>query len=185
MEYKVRSYPLFAACGINCGLCPRYYTVGSSRCPGCAGEGFSDVHPACGVLSCCQRKGFEYCFQCDEYPCEKYNGAGESDSFVTHQNQPRDMDKAKKIGMKAYAAELNAKVKILENLLQNYDDGRRKGFYCLAVNLLELSDVQAVIEQLENEADSHMSLKEKAPAAVKLFQAAADDKGIVLKLRKN
>ena len=184
MEYKTRSYPLFAACGINCGLCPRYYTVGQSRCPGCAGEGFSDVHPTCGVLSCCQRKGLEYCFQCDEFPCKKYSGAGESDSFVTHQNQFRDMEKAKRIGLEAYAAELNAKVEILEKLLESFDDGRRKGFFCLAVNLLELEDIRPIMEQLDNEMDSHMSIKESAMAAVSLLQAAADEKGIDLKLRK-
>ena len=182
--YKTRSYPLFAACGINCGLCPRYYTVGISRCPGCAGEGFSDVHPPCGILSCCQRKGHEYCFQCDEYPCKKYDNTGESDSFVTHKHIARDMEKAKKNGIEAYAAELNAKVKILEWLLENYDDGRRKGFFCLAVNLLELTDIKSIVEKLECEIEPSASIKENATMAVRLFQAAADEKGIELKLRK-
>lgn len=27
-------------CGLDCGLCPRFYTEGSSRCPGCCGENF-------------------------------------------------------------------------------------------------------------------------------------------------
>jgi len=34
MEYKQREYPLFSACGLNCGLCPRYHTDGISKCPG-------------------------------------------------------------------------------------------------------------------------------------------------------
>ena len=184
MEYKVRSYPQFAACGINCGLCPRYYTVGESRCPGCAGKGFSDVHPACGVLSCCQRKGLEYCFECDEFPCKRYDSAGDSDSFVTHKNQMRDMYRAKEIGIEAYAAELNTKIELLEWLLENYDDGRRKGFFCLAVNLLDLADVQQIAWQLENELEPPPSIKENALMAVRLFQAAANEKGIDLKLRK-
>ena len=116
MTYKTRTYPEFASCGLNCGLCPRYYTVGSSRCPGCAGDGFSKVHPPCGVLSCCQRKGLEYCFECDEYPCPKYDGADETDSFITHKNQYRDMDKVKQIGMNTYSAELNEKIGILKQL---------------------------------------------------------------------
>ena len=184
MEYKTRSYPLFAACGLNCGLCPRYHTAGQSRCPGCAGEGFSEVHPPCGVLSCCQRKGVEYCFECDEYPCEKYDGADLADSFVTHKNQLRDMDKAKQLGMEAYKAELDIKVQILEHLLENYNDGRRKNLFCLAVNLLELADVNMVMAQLGVEVDPQAPIKEKAAAAASLFQKAADEKGIVLKLRK-
>ena len=183
MEYKTRSYPLFAACGLNCGLCPRYHTVGQSRCPGCAGEGFSEVHPPCGILSCCQRKGLEYCFECGEYPCKKYDGADREDSFITHRNQLRDMDKAKQIGMEAYAAELDRKVQILEELLENYNDGRRKNFFCLAVNLLDLADAISVMAQVGGEVDPAAPLKEKAVAAVRLFQQAADEKGISLKLR--
>ena len=184
MEYKTRTYPLFAACGLNCGLCPRYHTVGTSRCPGCAGEGFSEVHPPCGVLSCCQRKGLEYCFLCDEFPCKKYDGADLLDSFITHKNQFRDMERAKRIGIEAYKAELNAKVQILEELLRDYDDGRRKGFFCLAVNLFDLADVSSVMEQVKGEVLPQATLKEKAATAVRLFKAAADEKGIVLQLRK-
>ena len=184
MEYKIRTYPQFSACGLNCGLCPRYHTVGKSRCPGCAGEGFSDVHPPCGALSCNQRRGLEYCFECENYPCKRYDGAGESDSFVTHKKQAADMEKAKRIGMKAYAAELDAKIAILEELLKNYNDGRRKNFYCIAVNLLELADVSAIMSQIENETDPQTPVKEKAAMAVRLFQAKADEIGIELKLRK-
>jgi len=28
VEYKLRKYPLFSACGLNRGLCPRYPTGG-------------------------------------------------------------------------------------------------------------------------------------------------------------
>jgi hypothetical protein len=54
------------------------------------------------------------------------------------------MNKAKDIGIETYKAELNAKVQILEDLLKNYDAGRRKSFFCLAVNLIELSDLKSI-----------------------------------------
>ena len=154
MEYKTREYSQFSACGLNCGLCSRYYTAGSSRCPGCAGEGFLEVHPSCGILSCCQRKGPEYCFECDDFPCKKYDGADLTDSFITHKNQFRDLDLANKIGIEAYKAELNEKISVLEVLLKNHDNGRRKGFYCLAVNLLALEDIKAVMANIDNDTDS-------------------------------
>jgi hypothetical protein len=184
MMYKTREYPLFAACGLNCGLCPRYHTVGQSRCPGCAADGFLDAHPSCGVLSCCQRKGIEYCFDCDEYPCSKYDCADETDSFITHRNQFRDMDKAKRIGMDAYKTELDEKVRVLEELLTVYNDGRRKSYYCLAVNLLELHDIKTVLEQLGNMVQPGMPIKEKAATAVRLFEEMAQLRDISLKLRK-
>jgi len=205
MEYKVREYPLFAACGINCGLCPRYYTVGTSRCPGCAGEGFSEVHPTCGVLSCCQQvfersptrpkgavsakrkllsKGYEYCYECDEFPCKRIDNLGETDSFVSHKNKIRDMLKAKQNGIEAYKAELNEKVKILEKLLNNYNDGRRKSFFCLAVNLLDFDDVKMVMTRLTDETEPDMLIKERAEIATRLFDEMAMQRAISLKLRK-
>ena len=184
MEYAVRKNPLFSACGLNCGLCPRYYTDGQSRCPGCAGEGFSLVHPPCGVLSCCQRKGLEYCYLCEEFPCDKYAKADDADSFITHKNQFKDFDKAKRIGLEAYEAELAERVKILEELLANYNDGRRKSFFCTAVNLLELEDIQAVMVQIAEQAKAMDTVKEKAVIAARLLQDMADERGIVLKLRK-
>jgi len=136
------------------------------------------------MLSCCQRKGLEYCFLCDEYPCKKYDGEGQKDSFITHMNIFSDVQKAKEIGLEAYEAELNIKIKILEELLAHYDNGRRKSFYCLAVNLLELKDINAIMKQIREEVDLQAPVKERAAITAKLFQGVADEKGIVLKLRK-
>ena len=184
MEYTLRDYPQFSACGLNCGLCPRYYTDGQSRCPGCAGEGFSEVHPPCGILSCCERKGLAYCFLCQEFPCKKYDGVDQSDSFITHKNQFKDLEKAKQLGMEAYQAELDEKMEILEHLLENYDDGRRKGLFCIAVNLLELKDVRTVKDRIAAEAGPEVPLKTRAATAARLFEEMAVEREISLKLRK-
>jgi hypothetical protein len=184
MEYQQRKYPQFSACGLNCGLCPRYYTSGTSRCPGCAGDGFLTKHPKCGVLSCSQRKHLEYCYQCDEFPCKKYDGADQSDSFISHLNQLKDLEKAKNIGMDAYSEELNEKIAILETLLENYDDGRRKSFFCTALNLLELQNIKNAVAQIELEVCPEQSIKERTATAVRLFQTIADKQGISLSLRK-
>ncbi len=184
MEYTNRQYPLFSACGLNCGLCPRYYTDGASKCPGCAGTGFSAVHPPCGVLSCCQRKGFDYCFMCGEFPCKKYDNADLYDSFITHRNQLRDLEKVMEIGIEAYKSELNEKASLLDALLKSYDDGRRKSFFCIAVNLLDLNSVRSVVEQLADSVGTEDSPKVKVEIAARLINAIAETKGISLKLRK-
>lgn len=184
MEYKDRSYPLFSVCGLNCGLCPRHHTEGKSKCPGCAGEGFLKVHPTCGVLSCAQRKDVEYCFLCEEYPCGKYDGADLSDSFITHKNQLRDLDKANAMGMDAYCYELNKKVETLKYLLENCDDGRHKSFYCVAVNLLDMEDIDAVLSQIADMLKTEKDIKARTSTAACLFDEIADGKGISLKLRK-
>ena len=178
-NYK-RKYTLFSLCGLNCGLCPMHL---DSYCPGCGG---GEGNQSCKLARCSlQHVGIEFCYLCDEYPCEKYEDAGKFDSFITHRNQLKNLDKVKKIGIDAYYIELTEKIEILRYLLLNYNDGRRKSFFCLAVNLLELEDVKSVVKQIAAETKSDtQSLKEKARIAVNLFQTMAVSRNIVLKLNK-
>ncbi len=186
MKGYVREYPLFSLCGLNCGLCPNYHSGGASRCVGCAAEE-TFFHASCAILACAARHGnIAYCYLCEEYPCKRYENADAADSFISHQNQFKDMEKAKAIGLNAYQFELNEKVEMLQTLLQNYNDGRRKSFFCTAVNLLELQDVRDVMVQIAaaaNQADA-LAIKEKAAIAVNLFQKMAEKREISLKLRK-
>lgn len=183
-EFSPREYPMFSACGLNCGLCPRYQMVGTSKCPGCGAKDFLTKHPKCGPLSCSQRKGFEYCYQCGEFPCKRYDGADQTDSFITHRHQLRDMEKANRMGMDGYKTELDQKIAILEHLLAHYNDGRRKNLFCVVINLLELEDILYVIEQITEETQPELSTKEKAAVAAHLLQQMAEKRDISLKLRK-
>ena len=163
-------------------------------CPGCGG---GEGNQSCAIFRCGREHGCpEYCFHCGEYPCEKYDSVMEYDSFLPHRNMRRDMERAKSGGMEAYQAELEEKAEILQELLDNYNDGRRKTFYMLAVYLLELQDLRNAMEQIVRETSGggmqetaketvqEMTLKEKAVAAVGCFQAIAQETGIVLKLNK-
>ena len=55
-KYPIKKYPTIGVCGLDCGLCPRYYTIGPSRCPGCAGPDFFNKHPSCSFITCCVKK---------------------------------------------------------------------------------------------------------------------------------
>ncbi len=180
MKNFKRGNLLFSLCGLNCGLCPMHL---DNYCPGCGG---GDGNQSCAIARCSlQHDKVEYCYLCDEYPCEKYDGIDEFDSFITHRNQLKEFDKIKRIGMDTYQAELIEKVDILKYLLANCNDGRRKNFFCIAVNLLELRDIKPVMEQIEMKMSSeNLTLKEKAVFAVNLFQALAAERSIVLKLNK-
>ena len=79
---------------------------------------------------------------------------------------------------------LNEKIEILRYLLKNYNDGRRKTFYCTAVNLLELEDVNRVMTQIKEAIAPETPLKESAKQVVYLFQTMAEEKEISLKLKK-
>ncbi len=109
-----------------------------------------------------KHNGVEYCFQCSEYPCEKYEHIDDFDSFITHRNRKADLEKAKQYGMEAYNAEQVEKTKILDVLLSGYNDGRKKTLFCVAVNLLDLQELREVLRKIENRSDMEtLTLKEK------------------------
>lgn len=175
----IRNNLSFSLCGLNCALCTMKL---DGYCPGCGGGAGNQ---GCSIARCSVETGnHQYCFECESYPCEKYDDITRYDSFITHRRQIIDMEKAKAIGAEIYTVELCKKVKILKHLLENYNDGRRKTFFCLAVNLLEISDIHSVVEQIENETTNDNSLREKALIAVSHFEDTARQKGIVIKLNK-
>lgn len=183
-EYS-REYPLFSLCGLNCGLCPRYQTKGIPKCPGCGGQDFHLKHPGCSVITCNRRHdNVEYCFQCSCFPCEKYGSPGDTDSFISYRNAISDLQRAKS-DWDRYRTELNEKVDILEFLLDNYNDGRKKNFYCIAVNLLSLEDVKDVMEEIREGASKEgADIKAKIGQAVSLFESKAKKAKVQLGLRK-
>ncbi len=81
---------LFSLGGLNCGLCPMLL---NKYCPGCGG---GEGNQSCKIARCNIEHGsVEYCLQCREYPCEKFEHIDDFDSFITHRNQRSDMEKAK------------------------------------------------------------------------------------------
>jgi len=184
MEYK-REYPLFALCGLNCGLCPRYQTEGVSKCPGCGGPDFHLQHPTCAVVTCNKKhNNVEFCFQCSTYPCRKYAEPIPVDSFISYRNVLTGFAKAK-ADLANYKAELQEKIGFLEFLLQNYNDGRRKSFYCTAVNNLDLNSLRQIRESIAESIQSQPTdLKSKIKLIAELFEESARQTGVELKLRK-
>ncbi len=170
-----KRHPTLGCCGIDCGLCPRFYTEGTSRCPGCGGEGFGRVHPSCFFLTCCaRRRGLEVCAQCAEFPCAKFiREDGSRDSFVTHRRVLPNGRFIREYGLDAFLLQQRERMVFLEEALETYDDGRSKGLSCLAAALLTLEGLRAALTEARNGAD----LKEK------LF-SQAETEGVELKLRK-
>ena len=107
------------------------------------------------------------------------------DSFITHHRRKADLDRARQSGMEVYNTEQMEKARILDVLLSNYNDGRKKTLFCVAVNLLELQELQAVLREIECKSDMEaLSLKEKSAFVASLLQDTASRRIIDLKLHK-
>jgi hypothetical protein len=150
----IKNYPTVGCCGLDCGLCPRYYTVGSSKCPGCCGPDFFNKHPSCSYITCCvKKKRFEVCAQCGEFPCSKFESwlenGGEYDSFLTHKKAKSNLNFIRTYGLERFIEQQRKRIELLEKMLKNFDDGRSKSFYCIATTLLPMTDLETSLEKTD------------------------------------
>lgn len=181
-----RKNQLFSLCGLNCALCPRFHTEGVSLCPGCGGRDFHLAHPTCGVMTCNKKHDkIEFCFQCSLYPCQKYREMSDVDSFISYKKVLDDFAKVQAEGIDKYTKDLQRKLEILNFLLEKFNDGRRKAFYCVAVNLLDLADLEAIIQKIRSESGLQENAENNAvQRVVDLLEEVARKRNIELKLRK-
>ena len=180
MKGFTREETRFSLCGLNCRLCSMHL---GGYCPGCGGGAGNQ---SCAIAKCSlEHGGIQFCWEGPEYPCSRYDGFDDGDSFVPHRNRQQDIAQAREIGLEAYLTQLEEKRAILEKLLAHYNDGRRKTFFNTAVYLLPLEDLPSVMAALNSRPElASQSVKERALAAVELLQQAADRRGISLKPNK-
>ena len=184
----LKLYPTLGCCGLDCGLCPRFYTSGSSRCPGCCGEGFAGKHPSCSVVTCCvKKKDLEVCAECDEFPCSK-SETGETDSFVTHKKIFPNLNFIKEFGLERFVEQQSERISFLRTALEHYDDGRSKSFYCLAAALLSLESLNEALitakQEIKEKSVGSDDIKSRAKIVKRVLNEFAAEEDEELKLRK-
>jgi len=171
----LKKHPTIGCCGIDCGLCPQYYTDGSSCCPGCGGEGFEKKRPSCGMITCCvKKKGLEACGECDDYPCgkfDKFTGCG--DSFVSHRKMMPNLEFIKENGFAAFLEQQEKRINFLETALRDHNEGRSKSFYCIAAALFSVEELSEAL-----------SLAGQGEPLKEALARIAETEGQELKLRK-
>lgn len=179
----MKKYSTIGCCGIDCGLCPRFYTKGESACPGCDGLDFKLKHPSCGFLTCCVIKhGFEVCSDCQDFPCSRFDSERKGfDSFVTHKRIFLNLDSIKNDGIDSFIYQQRIRMTILADFLTNFDDGRSKNFFCLSCALFPLKKLQEEWEYLNNINDQ-LNIKERNKILKERLLKIANDLGIELRL---
>jgi len=154
MNEPVKLYPTIGVCGLDCGLCPRYYTVGPSRCPGCCGPEFFNKHPSCSFITCCvKKKNLEVCAECSDFPCskfksdEEYQQLKESSSYPSYKKVMPNLNFIKEHGIEKFIAQQKKRIRLLETMIDNFDDGRSKSFYCKSATLVDLTTLESSVDK--------------------------------------
>lgn len=185
-----KTCPTIGACGIDCGLCPRYQSKSASRCPGCAAEGFLDAGGQwCKITRCAVRdRGYETCADCPEFPCHRFEGWDKGDSFVSHLKSIANLRAIKERGIEGFEAQQRRRIELLQAMLGEFDEGRSKSYCCAACALLPLDELETALGEARKESDATGipgdDKKSRAGVLHRVLDAAAERLGISLKLRK-
>lgn len=162
MNRPQKTLPTIGCCGLDCGLCPRHYTVGISRCPGCAGPDFFNKHPSCSFITCCvTKRNLEVCAECSEFPCskfksdEEYQQLKQSSSYPTYKKVMPNLNYIKEHGINKFMEQQNKRIDLLETMIHNFDDGRSRGFFCKATALLDLTNLENSLDEATREIESN------------------------------
>ena len=188
-EYPVKKYPTVACCGLDCGLCPIYYTKGPSRCPGCCGSDFFNKHPSCSIITCCVKQhNFETCAECEEFPCSKIDKWDKYDSFISHKVSLSNLELIKEKGIDQFLTQQKRRMELLNIMLEDFNEGRSKSFYCIATALLPLDDLEKILQeskqQIIEEGIDLNDLKAKSKILKNTLSKIANSKSIELKLKR-
>jgi len=121
-----------SVCGLNCAKCDIYKAgLGDEklrneivewfrkernktvkpeqvRCDGCRGPLESHWSSNCAMLTCSKKRELQYCFQCEDFPCEIVNKFS-SDGVAHHKRTIENSKRLKGIGIEAWIAEQKRK----------------------------------------------------------------------------
>jgi hypothetical protein len=177
---------LAGCCGVYCGLCPRYQSTAKSRCPGCK---ILSLTISCKLYNCCVKaKTLVTCADCRDFPCDKYERFFDWDTFVTRKVCRPNIERIQKAGLKTFLQEQYQKRILLEELLANYNDGRSRSFYCIAVALMPPALLKEAVGKAKAMAAHNKvndsDIKAKAKILKSFIQDSASKSNIDLKLRK-
>jgi hypothetical protein len=180
----LKKYPTIGVCGLDCGLCPRYYTKGISRCPGCAGLDFFNKHPSCSFITCCvKKKNLEVCGECSEFPCpkfkrdEEYQQVKESSSYPSYKKVMPNLNFVKTHGIEKFVEQQKKRIKLLEMMIEEYDDGKSRSFFCKATALMDIVHLEEsfnkAIQRIKTDKIKPNDMKSKA----KILKEILDEVG--------
>jgi hypothetical protein len=90
-----------SVCGLNCARCK---LLAEGECAGCRGPLDEHWSPDCAFLPCARDKGHTYCFQCDDFPCDKLE-AFAADGYEHHRLAVENMKRMRAVGLAQWIAE--------------------------------------------------------------------------------
>ncbi len=87
-----------SVCGLNCARCS---LLESGDCKRCRGPIDGHWSPGCEFLPCAKQRGHRYCFECDDFICDKLQAFAD-DGHEHHRLTVENLKKMRKLGLKEW-----------------------------------------------------------------------------------
>lgn len=180
-------YPKIGICGLSCRLCPSYHTEAKSRCLGCKSK--DRIVVGCPFITCAlKKKGVEFCWDCEESEtCEKWKKHRETgkkaDSFKCYQKLEEDIAFIQNNSVAEFERIQVAREELLKEMLQEFNEGRSKSYYCIVSTVLEIGELRDVLIKAR-QGYKGMDIKEKSKLLHAIIDEIAERNSCYLKLRK-
>ena len=105
------------------------------------------------------------------------------DSFKCYQKLEDNIEFIQQNGVEEFEKLQQSRENLLKQMLQFFNEGRSKSYYCIAATVFEIDELQKLVNQA-TEQSKGLALKEKSKLLHSLLDSAAQKKGYLLKLRK-
>jgi hypothetical protein len=180
-------FPEVGVCGLSCRLCPMYQSQTESKCGGC--KSLARMAVGCPFITCAVKKReVEFCWKCSENTaCDKWKkhrkAGNQRDSFKCYQKLEDDIAFIQKNGVLAFDEQQKIRENILKEMLNEFNDGRSKSYYCIATTLMTIDELKDILIKARQQSNG-MRPKDKAKIMHAMINQNSNEKGYLLKLRK-
>jgi len=112
----------------------------------------------CPFITCAvKRKGIEFCWECEDGDsCERWaehrRRGRERDSFVCYAALEDNIAMVDRVGIEAFADEQRLREDLLREMLSEFNEGRSKTYYSIAVTVLDIAELRLAIESSRQKA---------------------------------
>ncbi len=143
----------------------------------------------CPFITCAiKKKGIEFCWDCKESAtCEKWKkhrDAGKKrDSFKCYQKLEADIAFVQQNGVDEFERTQQAREQLLKGMLQEFNDGRSKSYFCIAATVLEIGELKGALDKVKKRSEGS-GIKERSKLLHSILDEIATQKKYHLKLRK-
>ena len=106
------------------------------------------------------------------------------DSFISYQPLPANYAFIREHGLEEFVRREMEKQIFLRFLIDNYDEGRSKGFYCTSCQLVPVDTLKEAVAEAETKMREDTLIRDKAKTIKAAVNSIAEILEIDLRLRK-